>query len=466
MQDSPAVVRALDRTAPEPGAPQSSVFPIPLLPSGQVLDVNKVRDENENFFLLFVWAANAFAFLVLAVVSYFWPVALAAIAGYGALLALLLWISWKLTYAAIYGGSIEVGPNQYPQIYQVVKNAAELLQTPVPTILILHGHGVFELFVAKRFTRRGLVLITSNLLDEFVQRPSSREFMMFVGRQLGHLKAGHFRLWFLKDVIGLLAGPFHAAWSRRCHFTADRIGLLVAGDLIAAEQALAIVTVGARTAPGINIEQVMEQRTKLFESGWSWVHLCFSRYPYMVDRITRLRGFASQIGFRAAQNVGAIPVHHGVLQPIPVLVIHGHDRMALLELKDYLHTHLPHVTPRLMMAETLGAVSLPEKFEQVASDVRGAIAILTPDDVAAAGESLEVERQFRARQNVVVEIGWIWGKLGRRRCLLLVRGSIEIPSDLSGIDCFPFQKSPSECAEAVRAFIGILEREMRLPAAA
>ena len=439
---------------------------LPVLPAGQRLDVDQIRDDRENFYLAFVWAANVVAVLALIGIGIASPIVLAAIVGYGAFIALALWISWKLFFATICGHGVEVGPNQYPLIYKIVKDAAEILQVPVPTIVILQGHGMFELFVAKRFSRRGLIIITSSMLDEFVKRPTSREFMMFVGRQLGHIKAGHFRFWFLKNVVGILALFFHSAWSRRCHLTADRIGMLVAGDLNSAQQALSIITVGARSAPGINIDEVIEQRTRLFESFWAWLQLGISSYPYMVDRIMRLQQFALQLGMTPRHNVGVIPLEHESLQPIPLLVIHGHDRLALLELKDYLHTEFPQIAPKLMVAETVGALSLPEKFELVASDARGAIAILTPDDVAAAAESFGVQRQFRARQNVVVEVGWVWGRLGRKRCLLLVRGTVEMPSDLSGIDCHPYTQSPRECAEVVRSFVTSLQREMRMNDAA
>lgn len=466
MNGPHATARAFEQ-GKSPIEPENANSPaLPELPPGQPLDIDRIRDERENFYLKFIWLANAGAALLLLTLAFTSPAVFLAIVGYGALIAAVSWMSWKLTYAAIYGHGIEVGPNQFPQIYNIVKEAADRLEVPVPTVLILQGHGIFELFVAKRFTRRGLIVITSNMLDEFVQRPDSREFMMFIGRQLGHLKAGHFRLWFFKDVIGLLAFFFHAAYWRRCHLTADRIGLLVAGKLGPAEQALCIITVGARSAPGTNIDEVVEQRTRLFEGFWSWIQLGISQYPYMVDRVVRLRRYAMQIGMQPVSNVGTIPVHHSSLRPLPILIIHGHDKLALLELKDFLHSKLPNVVPRLMLAETVGSLSLPEKFEQVASDVRGAIALLTPDDIARMRAAADAPQQFRARQNVVVEIGWIWGRLGRQRCLVLVRDSIEIPSDLTGIDCHPFGESPNECSEAIRSFVAAVERETRMAAAA
>jgi predicted nucleotide-binding protein/Zn-dependent protease with chaperone function len=430
------------------------------LQSGQRLDLERIRDHRERFYLTFVWLANIVVALVLAVIAYDSFATFAMIAGYGLMIAATLWISWKLTYAMIYGNSIEVGPNQYPQIYAIVKSASEFLEVPLPTVLIMQGHGVFELFVAKRFTRRGLIIVTSNMLDEFCNRPTSREFMMFIGRQLGHIKAGHFKHWFFTDVIGCLAIFFHQAYWRRCHFTADRIGLLAAGDLNSAEQALCILTVGARSAPGTNIEQVNEQRTRHFESIWSWLQLSIARYPYIIDRITRLRTFATELGAAKVPNVGAVPLEHYPLKPVPLLIIHGHDRMALLELKDFLYSHFPFVVPRLMVAETAGAASMPEKFEDIAGQVSGAIAIVTPDDLAHAQDAEQVPAQFRARQNVVVEIGWVWGRFGRKRCLILLRGPVEMPSDLSGVDCHAFKATPQECGEAVRSFVEGLSREV------
>jgi Predicted nucleotide-binding protein containing TIR-like domain len=316
---------------------------------------------------------------------------------------------------------------------------------------VMHGHGIFELFIAKRFTRRGLIIITSNMLDAFSRKPTSREFMMYVGRQLGHIKAGHYRWWYFKDVVGFTSLFFQTAWKRRCHFTADRIGLLAAGNLYSAEQALFIMASGTGVAAGTNYDPVIEQKAALFESVWSWIQLAFSSRPYLIDRIVRLREFGTSIGLKADQ-IQVLPISHTSLRTIPILIIHGHDKIALLELKDLLYSKFPQIAPRVMLTENVGLLSLPEKFEDVATDVLGAIALVTPDDVGGPRAN-EVAATVRARQNVVIEIGWVWGKLGRQKCMLLVRGDIELPSDLSGVDVQMFEKSPRECIAELYAFI-------------
>jgi Zn-dependent protease with chaperone function len=426
---------------------------LPVLRPNQKFNPHRIRDRWENFYLAIIYAFDVLVvlvllgilvngdmlttFIILAVLGYLW---------------LMSWISWHLVKAYLCGHSIEVGPTQYPQIYQTVKRAADLLGIPTPTVLICQGHGLFELLVARRFSRRGLIIITSNMMDEFSKRPSSRELMMFVGRQLGHIKARHFHLWILKDVIGAFAIFFHQAWRRRCNFTADRIGMLVAGELPAAERALYIITVGGGIAPSTSYDEVEEQRTRLFESPWSWIRLAFDSYPYMIDRIVRLREFSEEIMAKPSPEIGTIPVEYFPIRSLPLLIIHGHDQNVVYDLKDFLYGAFPHVVPRQMVSETSGALSMPEKFESTVMDAEGAIALVTPDDTGAVART-EGSLQPRARQNVIMEIGWAWGKLGRERFLLLLRGDVEIPSDLSGVDVHRFVNSPRECSEAVRAFV-------------
>jgi hypothetical protein len=152
--------------------------------------------------------------------------------GFVAFLYALQWVIWRLTVAFLLGNSIRVGQEQYPQIHQLIQQTSEILKIEPPTVLILQGKGLFEAFVARRFSRRGLLMITSNLT----------------------IAIGYFRLWTIKHTIGKFALLFYLAWKRRCQMTADRLGLLIAGDLLAAEQALIIITSGSGVAPGTKLD--------------------------------------------------------------------------------------------------------------------------------------------------------------------------------------------------------------------
>lgn len=71
-----------------------------------------------------------------------------------------------------------------------------------------------------------------------------------------------------------------------------------------------------------------------------------------------------------------------------------------------------------------------EKFETY-SDVGFAVVLLTPDDVGRA--KTDADLKPRARQNVILELGFFVGKLGRDRVCALKMDEVEVPSDISGV---------------------------------
>lgn len=78
-----------------------------------------------------------------------------------------------------------------------------------------------------------------------------------------------------------------------------------------------------------------------------------------------------------------------------------------------------------------------EKLEKHADNAGFVIVLLTPDDVGALKDEIEDESKPRARQNVVFELGYFIGKLGREKVCPLSKGKIENPSDIDGVICVP-----------------------------
>ena len=73
-----------------------------------------------------------------------------------------------------------------------------------------------------------------------------------------------------------------------------------------------------------------------------------------------------------------------------------------------------------------------EKFEVFSSDIVFAVILLTPDDVGApANEATALN--LRARQNVILELGYFIGRLGRTKVCALHKGCVELPSDYQGV---------------------------------
>jgi len=112
-----------------------------------------------------------------------------------------------------------------------------------------------------------------------------------------------------------------------------------------------------------------------------------------------------------------------------VFIVHGHDDAALQGLARFLE-RLGLEAMVLRELPNQGRTII-EKFEDSASAVGFAVVLLTPDDLGGALSSDALDA--RARQNVVFELGYFAGKLGRGRVCLLRKGDVEIPSDLFGV---------------------------------
>ena len=112
-----------------------------------------------------------------------------------------------------------------------------------------------------------------------------------------------------------------------------------------------------------------------------------------------------------------------------VFVVHGHDETSREKVARFLE-HLDFV-PIILHEQPNAGRTIIEKFEDY-SDVGFAVVLLTPDDVGAAkGESDSLHP--RVRQNVIFELGFFVGLLGRRNVCALRSGGVELPSDIHGV---------------------------------
>lgn len=78
-------------------------------------------------------------------------------------------------------------------------------------------------------------------------------------------------------------------------------------------------------------------------------------------------------------------------------------------------------------------------------DVGFAVVLCTPDDEGYRVGHLD-EKKFRARQNVILELGLLLAKLGRERVGILIKNQeqMERPSDIQGLIYLPFVNDVEE----------------------
>lgn len=127
-----------------------------------------------------------------------------------------------------------------------------------------------------------------------------------------------------------------------------------------------------------------------------------------------------------------------------VFVVYGHDITA----RDTLELMLRRMgmDPIVLANLPAGGDTIIEKLEKYLGGVGNvgfACVLLTPDDEGhRAGES--DERRYRARQNVILELGMVLARLGRPRVAILYKESVEKPSDIDGLLYLPFKERVDE----------------------
>jgi CheY-like chemotaxis protein len=139
------------------------------------------------------------------------------------------------------------------------------------------------------------------------------------------------------------------------------------------------------------------------------------------------------------------------VSPIKVFIVHGHDEVAKLSLKNYLQNTLKLPEPIILHEQPNQGRTIIEKFEDLAAGADLVFVLLTPDDVIASGTESDSAKR-RARQNVIFEMGYFLGQLGRRsgRVVLLYKGTLDLPSDISGVIYLNFDSGIESVGEQIR----------------
>lgn len=150
----------------------------------------------------------------------------------------------------------------------------------------------------------------------------------------------------------------------------------------------------------------------------------------MDDHINNLEGIRNELPL--------IPEQHSVdsseqvaTTGNEVFIVHGHDHGA----KETIAREVEKLGLKsvILHEQPNRGRTIIEKLEELAKSASFAIVLLTPDDLGALKDRIDNTPNPRARQNVVFELGYFIGKLGRKRVCPIYKGEIESPSDIDGI---------------------------------
>ena len=117
-----------------------------------------------------------------------------------------------------------------------------------------------------------------------------------------------------------------------------------------------------------------------------------------------------------------------------VFIVHGRNEAAKEKVARFLEKlGVEHI----ILDEQPGQNDpIIQKFEKYAAQVGFAIVLMTADDVGAEKEEKN-NLKPRARQNVILELGFFMGRLGRDRVCSLVEEGVDNPSDYAGVEYVP-----------------------------
>jgi predicted nucleotide-binding protein len=113
-----------------------------------------------------------------------------------------------------------------------------------------------------------------------------------------------------------------------------------------------------------------------------------------------------------------------------IFLVHGHDN----EVKESVARFLSKLSlnPIILHERPDKGRTIIEKFEEEHQSASAAVILMTADDVGASKENTG-DLKSRARQNVILELGFFLGRLGRNNVCVLFDPKVEKPSDYEGV---------------------------------
>ncbi len=219
----------------------------------------------------------------------------------------------------------EVTPTQCSDFYPIVEELRRRWAMPRTRVLVVFRPGLG--IVAFGFKEPYVIQVDSlyaRALDE-------GELRYALGREMAHIKLGHSRWWMLlggsdravPGPLGWLAKPRNLifAWWRRAQRTsADRAGIVAAGDVGKAISALVKYQIGPSVAQQVTVDSLGQQAAELTHGWERWMAVLgqmLAAEPYLLYRVRLMVEWAGLPRTEPAPSAGRPP---GAAPPAPTNV--------------------------------------------------------------------------------------------------------------------------------------------------
>ncbi|HZZ66349.1 MAG TPA: RDD family protein [Candidatus Baltobacteraceae bacterium] len=227
-----------------------------------------------------------------------------------AVLVVIAMVYVTLARGRLVGSSVRIHESQYPRVFSIVRRCAAAMDLPVPLVFVRDDP--FVPIVTVGLGDPYSLVISANWIEHF----KDDELTFMVGRELGHIAAGHARFTSLLSVNGNenpLVSLIFGAWLRKSELTCDRIGLLCCGSLDAAMRAIIIASFhgfGRKIDHVVFAEQSREINADSVLRLGEWL----GAMPYATKRIDAMRAFFATELYRIHENHF---VQESALEPLP-----------------------------------------------------------------------------------------------------------------------------------------------------
>ena len=187
------------------------------------------------------------------------------------------------------GTSVRLHERQLPAVYEIAARCARDLGMQTPQIFVREDQ--YTCVTSMGLGEPYSIIISSTWLPHL----DDDELAFLIGRELGHIAAGHSRITSLFTASGK-GNPFisivFGAWLRRTEYTADRVGLLCCGSLEAASRAI-FTCAFHQVSKKVNYTAFIDQRVELQSDPTLRLGELLGQEPYATNSLRELERFSA-----------------------------------------------------------------------------------------------------------------------------------------------------------------------------
>jgi Zn-dependent protease with chaperone function len=200
--------------------------------------------------------------------------------------------SRSLFRSYILGRSVKVTEKQFKRIYNNAKTCSKKLDYPMPEIFITQEPTINALTLALK--EKSIIVLNSATIDHF----EDAEIRFVIGHELGHIQNNHAIYHTVARWLTPQLMLIHRGWMRASEITADRAGMICAGDINSSSKALVKLALGAkRLYKELDIDEYLKQLEEL-KKGFGRLQEIFMFHPFLPKRVTALKIFSESNIFK------------------------------------------------------------------------------------------------------------------------------------------------------------------------